>query len=137
MFPTFKSKKAKRVSLTTCLSIPFMVLYLAGTVELGSFHDLFHSDDEIALHSELQEQNSCHNAIYHQQKSNVCHHQFHITQLKKCPLCHVVIHASHLSNVRFSSEPVIRGEKVKEKSDLQPPSNFIVSLASRGPPINS
>ena len=137
MISVFKNKKGKRVGLMTYLSIPFLLLYLAGTVELDSFHGLFHSNEESTLHSAQQEENSCHNAIYHQQKNNVCHHQSHITQLKKCPLCHIVFHSVHLSSVRFSTEPLVRVENFKVKSSLQLPSDFLFLLPSRGPPSHS
>lgn len=137
MISVFKNRKGQKGSLLTYLSIPFLLLYLISTVELDSFHGLFHSSEEASLHSVQQEANSCHNAIYHQKKNNVCHHTSHIAQLKKCPLCHVVFHSTHLSSVRFSPEPFVLAESFKVKSFVRFSSNFIVSLTSRGPPINS
>lgn len=137
MISEFKNKKGKSGSLVTYLSIPFLLLYLVGTVELDSFHSLFHSNEEVVLHSAQQEANSCHNAIYHQQKNNVCQHQSHITQLKKCPLCHVVFHSIHLGGVRFSPEPIVLAENFKGASVAQFSSNFLVLLSSRGPPVNN
>ena len=137
MFSTCKSKKVKRVSLVTYLTIPFLLLYLAGTVELDSFHALFHSADEHVLHSSQQEENSCHNAIYHQQKKNVCHHLSHITQLKKCPLCHVVFHSTHLSSVSFLQEPIVSAKSFKENKESDRPSTFLALRSSRGPPAHS
>ena len=137
MCSTRKNKKKKRVSLVAYLSVPFLLLYLAGTVELDSFHGLFHSTDEQVLHSAQQEENSCHNAIYHQQKKNVCHHLSHITQLKKCPLCHVVFHSTHLSSVSFLHEPIVSSKSFKENKELDGSSTFLALRSSRGPPANS
>ena len=137
MLSFLKNRRAKRAGITTCLSIPFLFLYLAGTVELDSFHGLFHANEESTLHSLQQENNSCHNAIYHQKKNNVCHHTAHITQFKKCPLCHVAFHSFHLSSVRFSAEPLVSSENIKEKYLLQQVSAFAARLSSRGPPVNS
>ena len=137
MIAVRKNKKGKRGSLMTYLSIPFLLLYLAGTVQFDSLHSLFHFEEAAVLHSAQQEENSCHNAIYHQQKDNVCHHQSHITPLKKCPLCHAVVYSSHLGSILFSHETVASTENSIGGSYANFYSGFLVLLLSRGPPPHS
>lgn len=64
-------------------------LYCAGNVQVESFHKIFHSFEQ-ALHSFDQEKDPCHRAIYHDSKQEGCDHKTHVTEVKKCPLCHIV-----------------------------------------------
>ena len=65
-------------------------LYLVGTVEVTSFHNVLHSTDgETGLHSAVNESNACHKSIYHNKKGESCKHKSHVTTNNKCPLCHL------------------------------------------------
>src|SRR5688500_20288559 len=66
-----------------------LLLYLAGNVQVESFHKVFHSFEQ-ALHSSDEEKDPCHRAIYHDSKQEGCDHKTHVTEVKKCPLCHIV-----------------------------------------------
>ncbi|HEY5690865.1 MAG TPA: hypothetical protein VIS49_05355 [Cyclobacteriaceae bacterium] len=79
----------------------FLALYLIGTVELSSFHAVIHttgSDSE--LHSLVNENNACHQSVYHNKKDESCEHKSHVVALKKCPLCHLSLQSFHLFNTK-------------------------------------
>lgn len=78
-----------RVHLKMFSGILLLLLYLTGNVQVESFHELFHSFER-ALHSQEEEKDPCHRAIYHDEKEKGCEHKTHFTPIKKCPLCHVV-----------------------------------------------
>jgi len=66
-----------------------LLLYVAGNVQVETFHAFFHSLEK-AAHSSEQERDPCHRAIYHDSKTEGCDHKTHLTAVKKCPLCHIV-----------------------------------------------
>ena len=74
--------------LKTFSGVFLLFLYLAGNVQIESFHQLFHAKAE--LHTAEHELDPCHRAIYHDADDDGCGHKTHLTEIKKCPLCHVV-----------------------------------------------
>ena len=88
MSQRYKSQFRKR-ALRTGSVLLLVFLYVAGNVQVESFHKIFHSFEQ-ALHSFDQENDPCHRAIYHDSKQDGCDHKTHVTEVKKCPLCHIV-----------------------------------------------
>ena len=86
-----KRKGMQRVGnrLRTTAAFLLLLLYVAGNVQMENFHHVFHSIEK-ALHSSEQEKDPCHRAIYHDSEAQGCDHKTHVTEVKKCPLCHVV-----------------------------------------------
>lgn len=85
----FKAKNVRNFLSGPWAAVFLLTLYLAGNVQVESFHDLVHSLEK-SLHSVEQEKDPCHRAIYHEIKNDGCDHKTHFTAIKKCPLCHVV-----------------------------------------------
>ena len=110
-----------------------LFLYIAGNVQLESFHQLFHSFHEIT-HSAQEEQDPCHRAIYHESKSEGCDHETHFTAVKNCPLCHVVpLNEQHLATSHSfvsipSADPFYLSIFESKASD------YLVDPTTRGPP---
>ena len=81
----------QRLTLKDLLSrsalLLLLVLYSAAALKINSFHRLFHSAEAAELHSPEQENDPCHQSIYHQQRDSGCEHKSHISENEKCPLC--------------------------------------------------
>ncbi len=129
----FYATKAGNFLKTQMYVSLLLLLYLAGNVHVESFHEAFHSLEK-SLHSVEQEEDPCHRAIYHEVKNDGCDHKTHVTEIKQCPLCHVVpINVQHF-------EPSQSFEPFKALSDFidHLPSTVIVNcltdLPARAPP---
>src|SRR5687768_6400349 len=112
-----------------------LLLYLAGNVQVESFHKVFHSFEQ-ALHSSDQEKDPCHRAIYHDSKQEGCDHKTHVTAIKKCPLCHIVpLNEKHIAVSHIF-------ESFSSPSDFEKFSFSILitelsgNLSARAPPIS-
>lgn len=73
--------------MNTVLCIILLTFYLAGASQFQGLHQLFHWHDHSVSHSELQEQDPCHRAIYHDDQEKGCGHHSHIVVTDKCELC--------------------------------------------------
>jgi hypothetical protein len=130
----FSARKAGNFfKAQVCVSF-LLLLYLAGNVHLQSFHEAFHSLEK-SLHSVEQEEDPCHRAIYHEVKNDGCDHKTHVTEIKQCPLCHVVpINVQHF-------EPTNSFQTFKGLSDFidHLPSTVVVDhlidVPARAPPV--
>ena len=92
-----KQGRLKNQPMRTFFAWLLLFLYLVGSVQIESFHEVFHSFEQ-ALHSFDQEKDPCHRAIYHDSKKEGCDHKTHVTAVKKCPLCHLVpLNEKHIS----------------------------------------
>lgn len=127
--------KTKGLSLLAALVLLF--IYLIGTVEVSSIHQLFHNPvDKQVLHSEVNEQNSCHQVLYHHAKGKRCEHPTHISAFKRCSFCQLSIQSFHLfetsSIVEFNS---FSGTMVAFSQPFQG-GELDLQLAPRAPPIS-
>lgn len=73
--------------LRNALVLFLAVLYSAGSLQIDSIHRLMHQHGARALHTPEQEQNPCHQVVFHDQPQGTCEHPTHFSESKKCPLC--------------------------------------------------
>jgi hypothetical protein len=110
-----------------------LILYTGGNVQIESFHQLFHAYEK-DLHSFEQEKDPCHRAIYHEAQKNGCDHKTHLTEVKKCPLCHVVPHNEEHIAVSHSFESHSWLENFSDNIYSRALGEFFINLSDRGPP---
>jgi len=133
-FPKRYKKRNAVKGMKTLSGVFLLFLYLAGNVQIDGFHQLFHAKDE--LHSVEQELDPCHRAIYHDAEKDGCGHKTHLTEIKKCPLCHVVPHnAQHLSS-SHSVESFSLPNIFDDASCAIHVGEIFNSLSARGPPLS-
>src|SRR5688572_17696060 len=130
-----KTVRDKNQPLRIFSALLLLLLYLAGNVQVESFHKVFHSFEQ-ALHSPDQEKDPCHRAIYHDSKQEACDHKTHVTAIKKCPLCHIVpLNEEHIAVSHIF-------ESFSSPSDFEKFSFSILitelsgNLSARAPPIS-
>ncbi len=70
--------------------------YIIGNSPGETLHKLFHNQEVIVVHTVDQEKDSCHRAIFHQQKEDGCKHKSHISKIEKCNLCHALSHIDQI-----------------------------------------
>src|SRR5690242_49589 len=70
-------------ALTSCAAFLLLLVYFVGSIEFNSIHSLFHSAHNAELHSEQNEKEACHQAIYHKADKG-CHHKTHLVSNDKC-----------------------------------------------------
>lgn len=117
------------------LPLLFLFLYLAGTVQVDSLHDLVHPEDFVTLHSPEQERDTCHQSIYHSGLNHGCEHKSHVSEFNKCSVCDYAAHSFHLftiSKIDLSTpdEGVFEDQYKHSEAD-----KVSVHQPSRAPPI--
>jgi hypothetical protein len=83
-----KSKRRTTVLGTFLL----LILYLAGTSQLGFLYAFGHDHHVQISHSYKDEKDPCHRLIYHNDAEAGCDHEVHLTVSDKCYLCDFAIH---------------------------------------------
>jgi hypothetical protein len=86
--------------------ILLLFLYVLGSSNIESFHSLFHKYETTVLHTEQNEADPCHIALYHQKRDGGCHHDSHLVKEDKCSLCHVQLHNAQIAEVSAITLPV-------------------------------
>lgn len=110
-------------------------IYLIGTTEIQSVHSILHNTvDEVELHSAANEQNGCHQSIYHNQKEKNCEHKSHYVEVKKCPLCQLTMQSLHLIVEKNHSSFSNGGTEINGGINQMPVSDLQLLLPSRAPP---
>ena len=79
--------------LLICMMI---LLYLAGSLQIDSFHKLIHKHQREVSHTPEVESNGCHVALFHNQGKGSCAHPTHFSEDKKCPWCYASFQAKYL-----------------------------------------
>jgi len=120
--------------MKSLFGVILLFLYIAGNVEVDSFHQLFHAYEK-ELHSSEQEKDPCHRAIYHDSKKDGCDHKTHLTEIKKCPLCHVVPHNEQNIAAGHSHEGHFLQDAFNNAFYLSQSGEIFSDLSVRGPPI--
>ena len=116
-------------------ALMLLLLYLAGNVQVESFHQIFHSFEQ-ALHSSDQEKDPCHRSIYHDAEQEGCDHKTHVTAVKKCPLCHIVPLNEKHTSVNHSFEFFSSPSDFKIFSFSIPVAELSGNLSARAPPVS-
>jgi hypothetical protein len=134
MFPQqHKANSRYRSAWSAVVSFALVVVYIAGAVQNSTVHEIIHAE-AVELHSDLNERDACHQAVYHHSNED-CGHKLHISSSDKCSMCHLV----------FYSEQVIPGNipaLIKEAGEPELPSYYSFvrgidtsGLSARAPPI--
>lgn len=91
MFSAAKNRRSTFQTATSgCFVLVLLLIYFVGTIEFNSIHSLLHASESTELHSEENEKEACHKAIYHNAREG-CDHKVHITTNEKCSLCHLIV----------------------------------------------
>ncbi|HCM75542.1 MAG TPA: hypothetical protein DIS90_04125 [Cytophagales bacterium] len=132
------NNKGKRNSFALYSVLFLLMLYLVGTVEIGSFHAILHNtQDESKLHSKVNETNACHQSVYHNQKGKNCEHKSHVVANKKCAMCQLSHQSFHFASAKPADYLTI---SVKgHGGEVQPlvTAEEFSLLPSRAPPLLS
>lgn len=86
--------------------ISLLFLYVLGSSNIESFHSLFHEHEATVLHTEQNEADPCHIALYHQERDGGCHHDSHLIKEDNCSLCHAQLHNAQIAEVSSVTLPV-------------------------------
>ncbi len=78
-------------------NVLLLFLYVVGTSNIGSLHTFFHEHEVADLHSEQNEVDPCHIALYHQDRPGGCEHDMHLEEVNTCSLCDVQFHSVQIS----------------------------------------
>lgn len=73
------------------LAILLLLLYIAGTSHLERLHSFSHDHELIVIHSEAQEEDPCHQFIYHNGIDEGCEHDTHLLASGKCEMCDLAL----------------------------------------------
>lgn len=77
--------------IVRALSVVFLWGYLLNVISFETFHQAIHHHDHSELHSDEDEEDACHRAIYHGDVSADCKHESHFAETDTdCELCKVL-----------------------------------------------
>jgi hypothetical protein len=126
-------KKENRYGFRIVILV-LLFLYAVGISQFDGWHKLFHPHDTLISHSESQEEDSCHRAIFHQDIEKGCEHRTHIVVNNKCDLCDSIFHTDHilLSKLKGSDLSFQSFRFITTPSRIA--IRFELILSSRGPP---
>jgi len=111
-----------------------LILYLVGVVEISPIHSSIHSENDKELHSAPNEENACHQAVYHNRTEDSCKHKSHIVELKNCSLCHLTLQSQHLADVKPSDGWTISSPPSQGETQTTFVGDVLTLIPSRGPP---
>ncbi len=133
----FKRLTKRRFRKSACQTLTFalLIFYVVGTGKLEVVHSIFHDHAATISHTEEQEEDPCHRAIYHDDVEKGCHHATHLIVSDKCQLCDCATHSdqSLVSCQIDSSGPYAIKGFISYKDNLDSYCAFISS--SRAPPV--
>jgi hypothetical protein len=115
------------------VSFALIAIYLLGAFQNSTVHEFVHSDST-ELHSVQNEQDACHQAIYHHANEE-CGHKLHISSSDKCSLCHLVLHSEQDLPHNFYTSIVERSEAESSPYNSVAPDVDALNLSARAPPI--
>lgn len=96
LLPSAAGGRSIACGVNATVSLLLLVIYVAGTSRLDVFHRLTHSHHHSVLHSDEQEKDPCHRAVYHANAGDGCGHQSHIVITDRCELCDMIVHADEI-----------------------------------------
>ena len=132
-----KCQQVKRGTSRFLLVMLLLAIYAAGNLEIASLHSLLHdSSGDSVTHTGKDENDACHQSIYHNLKSEDCSHKSHITALKKCPLCQLAIQTLHLAGRPAEEIMVSRAVVVAATHPGTIHACSLLPLPARAPPVS-
>ena len=91
--------------LKAALYIFLLMFYVVGTCQLEALHQFFHSHNNLISHSEEEEKDACHRAVYHPETEKKCDHS-HIVVADKCELCDLIFYTDQVLLSSLSSPSI-------------------------------
>jgi hypothetical protein len=79
--------KTTSASLRLGICLLLLGFFVMGSSHLELLHKSIYTHTHAVSHSEADERDSCHRAIYHDADLNGCEHNFHLVATDKCELC--------------------------------------------------
>jgi hypothetical protein len=95
--------KNLRASAKAALYILLLTAYIVGICRFEGLHELFHSRDQHVTHTEIEEKDPCHRAIYHHEVEKDGNHDSHVAASDKCDLCDIISHTDQLLLLKFEA----------------------------------
>lgn len=132
LLAVMRDEKAR--GLKALFYILLLTFYVAGPSGFELLHELSHSHRHLVSHSEPQEKDPCHRAIYHHDVEKGCGHNSHIVVTDKCELCDMIFHTDQivLSNSESTARQFISTEFAFCSTEFVSTGQSI--LPSRAPP---
>jgi len=131
------NRKGKRGAWKHFSILFLLLLYGMGSLEIASIHSLLHNPSEEAeAHTAKDENDACHQSIYHNLKSEDCNHKAHLTALKKCPLCQLSIQTMHLASRSAEKIIVLQALAVEGALPALAWESPLLTLSARAPPVS-
>lgn len=128
-----KAFTTQRAPWAMFVSFALIAVYFVGAFQKSTVHHFVHGESN-EVHSELNERDACHQAVYHHSNEN-CGHKLHISSSDRCSMCHLVFQIDQVLPENIFT-------LVDDSSDLVVSSlySFIVdadesNLSARAPPI--
>ena len=115
--------------------ILLLLLYVLSVLQIESVHMLFHAHDQVELHTQEQEKDLCHRAIYHGEKENDCGHKTHVKKSDKCSLCAVVFSGAIIQPENLTGKNFVHATAYFVHEDVFSGAVFNHQRPSRAPPI--
>lgn len=115
--------------------ILLLLLYLLSSVQVDSIHNFFHRSEQPELHAAANEEDPCHQVIYHHDTNTDCRHKLHIASDDACNLCHLLLHNDHILFPNSSCEFIKSNSLVAERLISAQLNEIAVYLPSRAPPV--
>ena len=88
----------KKQVRSSALPIAVILLssYVVGTSQFALLHEFIHSHNHFVSHTETDEADLCHRAVYHNDGQKNCGHHSHIVVADKCELCDSISHSDQV-----------------------------------------
>ena len=83
-----KKRQQRYGAVSSILCLAFCV---AIAPETKALHQILHSHQQVVSHNDIEENDPCHRAIYHNGVEG-CHHPSHFAVTDQCSLCNLFFH---------------------------------------------
>jgi hypothetical protein len=113
----------------------FIVLYAIQGNRPETLHHFFHQHEAQVTHSQEEEQDACHQSIYHATTTKGCEHPLHIVANDPCPACDLYFHTDHYIPTTFAFSKEVKKQINPCYSPAAAYSSCTLHLSSRAPPM--
>ena len=115
-------------------TVVLLFLYGVGSFPGESFHAIVHPNEVAALHSVENENDACHQSLFHADANKGCEHKTHLVNGSKCAFTQIGHQSSHVVENPphvYDFVPVV---PKLETTDIYFVSAFAGFFSSRAPP---
>jgi hypothetical protein len=113
----------------------FVLLYSIQGNRPETLHQLLHKHEVTVTHSLADEQDACHQAIYHASAAKGCEHPLHIVANDPCPVCELYFQTDQYTLNTFLFIQEVRKETPFSYLPSFTYSWFTLQRSSRAPPM--